>query len=206
MDFEEQNKKLVEFLKITRAITDLRVEQAFLEIPRHLFVPEKLWREAYGNYPLPIGHSATISQPSIVANMTELLKPKKDHVILEIGTGSGWQAGILSKLVKKVYSIEIIPELAELAKINLKKVGIKNVEIKVGQGREGWKEKAPFDSIIVTAATPKIFDSWKNQLKIGGRLAAPVGSGFQFMILGEKTKKGWKEERLYGCLFVPLRT
>jgi protein-L-isoaspartate(D-aspartate) O-methyltransferase len=207
MELEEQNGKLVEFLKMTEAFTDPRIEQALLDVPRHLFVPENLWAEVYEDYPLPIGYGATISQPSIVANMTELLEPKKGHTILEIGTGSGWQAGILAKLVKKVYSVEIVPELADLAKNNLKKAGIKNVEIKVGQGRDGWKEKAPFDSIIVTAATPEIFDSWKDQLRVGGRFVAPVGTSFfQDLVLGEKTKGGWKEKGLYGCLFVPLQS
>ena len=207
VDLQEKNKSLVEFLKASGAITDPKIEKAFLDVPRHLFVPEELWNEAYEDYPLPIGYGATISQPSIVANMTELLKTEKNHKVLEIGTGSGWQAGILSKLVKKVYSVEILPELAELAKSNLKKAGIKNVEVKVGQGSEGWPEKAPFDSILVTAATPKVFDSWKKQLKVGGRLLAPVGgSWFQVMLMAEKTGQGWQERQLYGCLFVPLRT
>lgn len=205
MDIRAENKRLVEFLKRTGAITDQRVEHAFLEVPRHLFVDEKLLNEAYEDYPLPIGYGATISQPSIVANMTELLKPQKNHVVLEVGTGSGWQSGILSRLVKKVYSIEIVPELAELAKNNLKKVGIRNVEVKVGQGSEGWTEKAPFDSIIVTAATPRIFDPWKEQLKVGGGLVAPVGEWLQTMVLGEKTVGGWRETSLYGCLFVPMK-
>jgi protein-L-isoaspartate(D-aspartate) O-methyltransferase len=107
--------------------------------------------------------------------------------------------------VKKVYSVEIVPELAQLAQENLKRAGIKNVETQVGQGSEGWPEKSPFDSIIVTAGTPKIFDAWKDQLKVGGRLVAPVGSFFQTLVLGEKTRQGWQETGLYGCIFVPLK-
>lgn len=200
------NKKLVEFLKLEGSITRKDVEQAFLDTPRHLFVPKNLLEEAYYNYPLPIGYDATISQPSIVANMTELLNPQKNHVILEIGTGSGWQAAILSRLVNKVYSIEVIPELVEQAKKNLEKLKIKNLEVKFGQGADGWVEHAPYDGIIVTAAASQISPAWVEQLKVGGRIVAPVGWPFQTMILAEKTKTGVKEKQLYPCMFVPLKT
>lgn len=205
MELDEANQMLVDFLKTSGTITRKDVEQAFLKVPRHLFVPAEYFNEAYQDYPLPIGNDATISQPAIVANMTELLEPKKTDKVLEIGTGSGWQAAILAQLVKKVYSIEYVPQLAEKANENLKKVGVKNVEIKVGQGKEGWPEKAPFDGIIVTAAAPQIFEAWVDQLNMGGRIVAPIGWMMQTMVKGVKTKQGLMTQRLYDCVFVPMK-
>lgn len=202
----DENERLVAYLKANGSIRRKDVERAFLDLPRHLFVPKDLQKEAYEDHPLPIGWGATISQPSIVASMTELLEPKKTDVILEVGTGSGWQAGIISRLVKQVYSIDIVPQLVEQAKENLKKTGIRNVEIKVGQGSNGWPEKAPFGGIIVTAAVPVIFETWVEQLKEGGRLLAPVGWPMQTMILGIKRGGKLEKKELYGCMFVPLQT
>ena len=168
----------------TRAYTgkgalDERVMRALGMVGRHRFVPANLQSQAYENRPLPIGYGQTISQPYIVALMTDLLSPKAGDVVLEIGTGSGYQAAILSRLVGRVYSIEIIPELAESASERLRRLGFANVEVKNADGYYGWQEHAPFDAIIVTAASSHIPPSLVQQLKPGGVLMIPVGPAFQ---------------------------
>ena len=209
MNLIEQNKKLVEMLKRAGYIKSESVEKAFLSTPRHLFVPEQLVRYAYTDEPLPIGYGQTISQPSTVAIMTELLQAEKGNKILEIGSGSGWQAAILSRIVGgkgQVYTVEIIGELVEMAKHNIAKLGIKNVEVLCKDGSLGLPEKAPFDRIIVTAACPGVEHLFE-QLKIGGRIVAPVGDIYtQKMVVYEK--KGNKTEKLEYpgyFVFVPLR-
>ncbi len=205
----ELNKKLVEYLKSVGVIKSEKVEKAFLETPRHLFVPKNLIPHAYQDVPLPIGAGQTISQPTTVAIMTELLDVKEGNKVLEIGTGSGWQAAILSRLVGtgKVYTIERLKSLCETAKNNLKKLDIKNVEVVCKDGSDGLKEKAPFDRIIVTAAVPKIPSILLQQLKIGGKLVAPVGSLVgQKMVLVEKKRGEIRAEQIPDVFrFVPLR-
>jgi protein-L-isoaspartate(D-aspartate) O-methyltransferase len=210
MDLDEQNKKLVEYLKARGYLKSKKLERALLKTPRHLFVPQNLLEYAYRDIPLPIGFGQTISQPSTVVIMTEMLDVKPGQKVLEIGAGSGWQAAILSRLVGskgRVYTVEIIRGLVEFAKKNLQKLNIKNVEVIHADGSRGLPEKAPFDRIIITAATPKISEVLLQQLKINGKLVAPVGSAYmQKMVCIEKTEKGYKKSEYEGYfVFVPLR-
>ncbi len=204
----EENRKMVEYLKAVGVIQSEKVEKAFLEAPRHLFVPKNLVDYAYQDVPLPISSGQTISQPTTVAIMTELLDVHPDHIILEIGTGSGWQSAILSRLCKKVYSVEILKSLCETAKRNLKKLGIENVEVYCRDGSVGLEEKAPFDRIIVTAALPGIPHRLVKQLKIGGKLVAPIGNLIeQKMVVIEKQDKDKIVQNILpeSFRFVPLR-
>ena len=176
-------------------------------VERHKFVPPAVQRHAYENRPLPIGHGQTISQPYIVALMTELAKPDKDDVVLEIGTGSGYQAAMLAGLVKEVYSIEIIPELASEASARLQRLGYANVTTRLGDGYYGWEEAGPFDAIIVTAAASHVPPPLIGQLKRGGRMLIPVGGRFvtQLLLLVEKTAEGELVTRQISMVrFVPL--
>lgn len=166
---------MIENQIIDRGVSDERVIKAMNDVPRHLFVKESLRDLAYADGPLPIGHNQTISQPYIVAYMTEILQPDTHHIVLEVGTGSGYQAAILSKLVNHVYSIEIIPELGKEATSRLDKLGYDNVTVKIGDGYNGWEEHAPFDRIIVTAAPEQIPKKLVDQLKSGGLMVLPVG-------------------------------
>lgn len=173
-------------------IVDEKVLKSMNKVPRHKFVLEKYLSRAYENTPLPIGYGQTISQPSVVALMTELLKPDKDDIAFEVGTGSGYQAAVLSQIVKSVYTKEIIPPLGKAAKKRLKEIGYDNIEVKIGDGYYGWEEYAPFDCIIVTAASDHIPPPLIKQLKNGGRMAIPVGHPFQVqhLILVEKSEEG----------------
>ena len=172
--------------------------------PRHRFVPPAVRSLAYADNPLPIGHGATISQPYIVALMTELLDPNKNQRVLEIGTGSGYQAAVLAQLLKHVYTIEIVPELAEEARARLARLGYRNVEVRSGDGYLGWPEAAPFDAIIVTAAAPRIPEPLKQQLKDGGRLVLPVGDEYQELILVTRHGSLYDERRVLPVRFVPM--
>jgi protein-L-isoaspartate(D-aspartate) O-methyltransferase len=175
----------------SRGVRNPAVLRAMLEVPRHLFVPPADQFQAYHDCPLPIGYGATISQPFIVAYMTELLKAEKHHRILEIGTGSGYQAALLSQLAAQVYSVESVPELARTAAERLQKGGYANVEVRRGDGYGGWPEQAPFDRIIVTAAPPEMPEALIEQLAPGGRLLAPVGSAsIQHLTLIDKQPDG----------------
>ncbi|MCD6265118.1 MAG: protein-L-isoaspartate(D-aspartate) O-methyltransferase [Deltaproteobacteria bacterium] len=200
--------KMVNKQIAARGIYDQKVLQAMRDVPRHLFVPERRRRSAYGDFPLPIGYGQTISQPYIVALMTELLKPEKDDIALEVGTGSGYQAAVLSKIVKKVYTVEIITPLGKDAEKRLNEMGYKNITVKVGDGYFGWKQYAPFDCIIVTAASDHIPPPLIKQLKNGGKMAIPVGMPFQVqkLMVVEKSEKGEIGiKNILPVRFVPLR-
>lgn len=196
---------MVDYQLIPRGIKDERVIAAMRKVPRHLFVPDFVRHSAYDDMALPIGDDQTISQPYMVAVMTELLELKGDEKVLEVGTGSGYQAAILAELSRKVYTIERISTLAEEARKRLTTLGYENVNVIVGDGTKGLEEESPFDRIIVTAATPKIPDPLINQLKEGGIIVAPVGERFsQVLIKGKKEKGTLIEEYHTPCVFVPL--
>jgi len=186
-------------------IRDERVLAAMERVPRHLFVPEHIRHLAYDDTPLPIGHGQTISQPYIVALMTQALELDGDEKVLEVGTGSGYQTAILCELAREVFSVERIPELAEGAKERLAELGYRNVRIRVGDGSLGWPEEAPFDRIIVTGALPKLPDPLWEQLADGGRLVAPIGGRFE-QYLWLYVKEGGRPRRraLCPCSFVPI--
>jgi protein-L-isoaspartate(D-aspartate) O-methyltransferase len=178
-----------------------------LAVPRHELVPSRSRDRAYENRPLPIGYGQTISQPYIVALMTDLLQPAADDVVLEVGTGSGYQAAVLAEIVGRVYSVEIVPELARRGAGDLARLGYRNVEVRNGDGYHGWEEHAPFDAIVVTAAASHIPPPLVQQLAPGGRMVIPVGSPFavQQLTLVEKTPEGRVETRqLLPVSFVPL--
>jgi len=205
IDFERLRKKMVETQLIPRGIRNKKVIEAFLVVPREKFVPENLKESAYDDTPLPIGEGQTISQPYIVALMTELLDLKSEEKVLEIGTGSGYQAAILSEIGCEVYSVERIPALATKAGKILQQLGY-NVKIKIGDGTLGWEEYTPYDGIIVTAGGPKIPQSLLTQLKEGGRLVMPVGDMFsQDLIRITKVKGKFIKENFGTCQFVPLK-
>lgn len=190
-----------------RASFSERVMRAMAEVPREAFVPSEYQRGAFDNGPLPIGHGQTISQPYIVALMTDLLELEEGQVVLEIGTGSGYQSAILSHLCKQVYSVERIPELASTAKQRLAELGYHKVETRCSDGYQGWEEEAPFDAIIVTAAAPYMPPSLIEQLKPGGRMVIPVGHAYlgQDLLLVEKASDGEiHSESILSVVFVPL--
>jgi protein-L-isoaspartate(D-aspartate) O-methyltransferase len=182
-----------------------RVRAAMIEVPRHEFVPPGYRSSAYGNTPLPIGHGQTISQPLVVGLMTELLQLTKTDRVLEVGTGSGYQAAILSVLASKVYTIEIVPELGEMARANLEHLGYSNVLTKIGDGYQGWPEHAPFDAIIVTAAPNHVPPPLITQLRSGGRMVIPVG-GFdqELMVLAKRADGTTTTTIIVPVRFVPL--
>lgn len=193
--------------RIGRARLTDRVLQAMLKVTRHEFVPDRLRPYAYENRPLPIGFGQTISQPYIVAVMTDLMDASEDATVLEVGTGSGYQAAVLAECVKQVYSIEIIEELGREAASRLERLGYRNVEVRTGDGYYGWKEKAPFDAIMVTAAASHIPPPLIEQLKPGGRMIIPIGSAFmtQHLMLVEKDPGSKiKTRQLLPVAFVPL--
>ena len=186
---------------------DESVNDALGRVPRHEFVPRNIRNAAYENRPLPIDHGQTISQPYIVAIMTNLLQVGKDDRVLEIGTGSGYQIAVLAELVKKAYSIEIIEPLGKQAKDRLQRLGYENIELKIGDGYYGWEEEAPFDAIMVTAAASHVPPPLIKQLKPGGRMLIPVGSRFmvQELLLVQKSESGEVSTRqLLPVAFVPL--
>jgi protein-L-isoaspartate(D-aspartate) O-methyltransferase len=187
-----------------RGVQDSLVLEAMRNVPRHLFVPKELRAQAYRDGPLPIGHQQTISQPYIVALMTELLRPKPGMKVLEIGTGSGYQAAVLAECVREVYSIEIVPELGRQAAELLTRLGYDNVQTRIGDGYDGWPDQAPFDAIVVTAAPPTIPQPLKDQLAVGGRLVIPVGRGAQDLVVVTRTKDGFKQRRSTPVRFVPM--
>jgi protein-L-isoaspartate(D-aspartate) O-methyltransferase len=187
-----------------RGIRSEPVLDAMVGVPRHLFVPPDVRSRAYEDTPLPIGHGQTISQPYIVAYMTEALQVAPEHRVLEIGTGSGYQAAVLSGLARQVFSMEILPELAESARQVLASEGYRNVETRTGNGYLGWPERAPFDRIIVTAAPPEIPKALIDQLAVGGRMVIPVGTMFQEIVVVTRNTRGVTETRTIPVRFVPM--
>jgi protein-L-isoaspartate(D-aspartate) O-methyltransferase len=203
--FVEARRRMVETDLRDRDITDKRVLKVMGRIPRHRFVPEELQQVAYADHPLPIGRDQTISQPYIVALMTQLVRPKPESRALDIGTGSGYQAAVLAELCKEVYSIEILKPLAEQARKRLARLGYKNVTVRCGDGYRGWPKHAPFDVIIVAAAPDHVPKPLVDQLAPGGRLVIPVGRWYQELILIEKQKDGTvRRKSVTGVAFVPM--
>jgi protein-L-isoaspartate(D-aspartate) O-methyltransferase len=204
--FEMMRQKMVKTQIRERGITNAAVLDAMKKVPRHLFVPEAYQDEAYNDYPLPIGYNQTISQPYIVAYMTEALKPESNMKALEIGTGSGYQSAILAEIVEEVFTIEIVPELADESAQRLKALGYRNITCKYGDGYRGWNEFAPFDLIIVTAAAETIPQPLIDQLAENGRLIIPVGkpSAIQELQMVVKKKGKTETKRLTFVRFVPF--
>ena len=184
-----------------------RVRAALGKVERHRLLPPDQAQSAYRNHPLPIGHGQTISQPYIVALSTDLLAPEPHHVVLEIGTGSGYQAAVLAEIVKQVYTIEIVEPLGRDAEKNLQALGYRNIEVRVGDGYKGWPEKAPFDGIVVTAAAPQIPQALVDQLKPGGRMVIPVGERWeiqQLLLLVRNADGTLERKKVLQVRFVPL--
>ena len=204
--FKAAREKMVNNQIIARGINDISVLKAFRNVPRHKFVPADLKSIAYADSPLQIGYGQTISQPYIVAFMTEVIKPTKDFKVLEIGTGSGYQAAILAEIVDSVYTIEIIEKLWDTSKKKLQDLNYDNVFVKNSDGYYGWKEKGPFDAIVVTAAAEFVPPPLIEQLKDGGRMIIPIGTPFttQQLLLVEKKKGKIKTKNLMFVRFVPF--
>lgn len=190
---------------VARGITDKTIINAMLEVKRHKFVPKNIEKFAYNDYPLPIGEDQTISQPYIVALMTEKLGLKHEDRVLEIGTGSGYQAAILSLIVKEVYTIEIIPSLANSSSQRLREFGFSNVQVRCGDGFLGWPEAAPFDAVIITCAPTEVPEPLIEQLVAGGRLIVPLGEGFQMLTLFKKIEGKLEKTEIIPVRFVPMK-
>ena len=204
-DFAAERQRMVRQQLVARGINDARVLGAITKVPREEFVPQESRAASYEDGPLPIGYDQTISQPYIVAFMTEQLRLKPSDRVLEIGTGSGYQAAILAELVSEIYSVEIVEPLARAAEATLQRLGYKNVHVKIGDGYKGWPEKAPFDAIIVTCAPDKVPQPLTDQLKDGGRMVIPVGERFaQELYLLEKKNGQLKESVTLPVRFVPM--
>ncbi|MCD6526391.1 MAG: protein-L-isoaspartate(D-aspartate) O-methyltransferase [Desulfuromonas sp.] len=206
MDYSIARRRMISQHVVARGVQDQNVISVMEQIPRHLFVEEALQSQAYTDYALPIGDKQTISQPYMVAVMSEALQLKGGERVLEVGTGSGYQAAVLSKLVAHVYSVERIANLARRARRILDQIGCSNVHIRVSDGTSGWSDQAPFDGIIVTAGAPQVPDCYREQLAIGGRLVIPVG-GADYQVLKRITRieeDRYDEEDLLECRFVPL--
>ena len=206
-DWEARRTRMIDSQLRARGIADKRVLDAMQKVPRHLFVPEEYRSRAYDDSPLPIGHDQTISQPYIVGYMSEALELRPTDRVLEIGTGSGYQAAILGELAGDVYTIEIVPQLAERARAALEAAGYRNVHVRHGNGYLGWPEAAPFDRIIVTAAPEKIPQALVDQLAVGGIMVVPVGAVYddQVMTIVRKTEKGVVTRETLPVRFVPMK-
>jgi protein-L-isoaspartate(D-aspartate) O-methyltransferase len=203
--YREARQAMVETQIRRRGVLDPRVLAAMGKVPRHRFVPRHLWEQAYSDYPLPIGEEQTISQPYIVALMTEALELAGPEKVLELGTGSGYQAAILAELATQVYTIERIPSLARVAEQVLASLGYVNMHVIVADGTLGWAAEAPFDAILVTAGSPQVPPPLVDQLAMGGRLVIPVGDRYtQTLTRVRRTPDGLKHEYLGGCRFVKL--
>ena len=202
--FDELRAEMVATQLAHRDVTDPAVLRVMRKVPRHLFVPQS-WRElAYADQPLPIGEDQTISQPYIVAYMTQSLELKPGDRVLEIGTGSGYQAAVLAELIKEVYTIEIVQVLAERSRALLSELGYQNIRVRAGDGYLGWPEAAPFAAIVVTAAPDHVPEPLVEQLAIGGRMVLPVGDEFQQLVRLNKTSTGVRSDTLLPVRFVPM--
>lgn len=195
---------MVENQIIARGIRDSSVIQAMLAVPRHRFVPDEYKSSAYNDGPVPIGSGVTISQPYIVALMSELLRPMRGMKVLEVGTGSGYQTAVLAETGCEVYTVEILQDIAKRARRLLDELGYENIKFRIGDGYAGWEEYAPFDAIIVTAAPGNIPQKLADQLKTGGRMIIPVGEESQELLLAEKTDEGMVTRRITSVRFVPM--
>lgn len=204
--FAADRLKMVETQILARGIEEENVLDAMKEVPRHLFVPEELRDQAYVDSPKRIGSGQTISQPYMVALMTALLELEGGEKVLEIGTGSGYQAAVLSKMGARVYTIEIREELGKQARATLERLGYRNIHYRIGDGYLGWPEQAPFDAIVVTAAPAEIPQRLVEQLAVGGKLVIPVGRYFQDLVVLTKGPDGVKKERVAAVRFVPMVT
>ncbi len=205
-DFAVARKRMVANQLRSRGINDRRVLEAFESVPRHLFVPESMWESAYDDCPLPIGFNQTISQPYIVAYMLQVLGLTGSERVLEVGTGSGYQTALLSKLVPEVHTIELIPALADRAAKTLAELDVKNVLLRVGDGSQGWGDAAPYDAIIVSAAAPRVPKPLLDQLADHARMILPIGEpGFQELELWMREENSFSREALVPVAFVPLR-
>jgi protein-L-isoaspartate(D-aspartate) O-methyltransferase len=203
-DWDTERTRMVDEQLRARDIDSARVLDAMLKVPRHLFVPERQRAEAYRDSPLPIGHDQTISQPYIVAFMTQALDVAADQRVLEIGTGSGYQAAVLGELAKEVYTIEIVPALAQRARETLSALGYRNIQVRTGNGYLGWPEHAPYDRIMVTAAPDEVPTALLQQLKIGGLMAIPVGVVTQELRVLRRTVTGTETLSRLPVRFVPM--
>lgn len=205
-DLALQRSQMVEMQIIRRGITDQATLSALLEVPRHLFVPVSHRPDAYADYPIHIGKGQTISQPYMVALMTQAAQCNEDSRVLEIGTGSGYAAAVLSRVVQKVYTVERIPELTDEAKLRFAELGYDNIITHIGDGTLGWPEHAPYDAIIVTAGAPALPESLIDQLKVGGKLIIPVGATRQQTLMRycKTSKDSYSTESLEVVKFVPL--
>jgi len=207
-EFASQRMRMVDTQLLPRGIADATVLAAMRTVPRHLFVAQADRRDAYSDHPLPIGCGQTISQPYIVASMTQEIHVNRESRVLEIGTGCGYQTAVLAQIVREVFSIEIVSELFDEANSRLSSLGYTNVHTMLGDGSLGWPQKAPFDGILVTAAAPRIPPALLDQLAEGGRLVIPLGPAhglYQDLWLVEKTARGISDRKLYGVRFVPMR-
>jgi protein-L-isoaspartate(D-aspartate) O-methyltransferase len=203
--FREQRETMVKDQLEARGIRDKAVLDAVRKVPRHRFVPEAIRDRAYEDNPLPIGEGQTISQPYIVAWMSELIAPKRDMRVLEIGTGSGYQAAVLAECVAELDTIEVVPALGKRAEAALRELEYRNIRTRISDGYHGWPERAPYDAIILTAAPPEdVPRPLLEQLKVGGRLVAPIGRGQQVLVRITRTETGYQRETLAAVLFVPM--
>lgn len=203
-DFAAERRMMVETQIRARGVRDPLVLAAMAKVPRHLFVPESLRGRAYADEPLPIGDGQTISQPYIVAYMTEALRLQGGEKVLEIGTGSGYQTAVLAEIAGEVWTIELVETLARRARAALDGLGCANIRYRVGDGSGGWPEEAPFDAVMVTAAAPEMPAALERQLGPGGRMIVPVGTDLQELILVRRTRKGIERATLLAVRFVPL--
>lgn len=196
---------MVEEQIAARGVKDKRVIQAMLKIPRHHFVDEAMSESAYGDFPLPVGNGQTISQPYMVAIMTEKLELDEDSNVLEIGTGSGYQTAILAEICERVFTIERIGKLEKRARLKLEELGYSNIAFKIGDGTLGWSKFSPYDGILITAAAPKVPELLFSQLKESGRMVIPLGNSFSQVLTVVSKEDGERvEDRYFGCTFVPL--
>jgi len=203
--FKELRENMVRTQIVSRGVTDKAVIEAMRKVERHLFVPEVYIQQAYGDHPLPIGYGQTISQPYIVAFMTEILKLDKSSKVLEVGTGSGYQAAILAEICDSVYTVEIVQELGNRAKQLFEELGYSNIKVKIGDGYEGWAKYSPYDAIIVTCAPTHVPEPLEDQLKEGGRMIIPVGERYiQELVLLTKKNDTLRHSSVLDVRFVPM--